>query len=135
MSSARVFTAKVKLLVGVGALAPLLITTGLFRAGENAMQTSFAPFGHEVLHITTSVIGLVVTISGIVMVLSNLLLTSKIRAEKLPALLVMGLGLLSLSFVLLRDLYAHSKEQHQCQIQKARRQKRSQVPQLQLQQP
>lgn len=101
MSSARVFTAKVKLLVGVGALAPLLITTGLFRAGENAMQTSFAPFGHEVLHITTSVIGLVVTISGIVMVLSNLLLTSKIRAEKLPALLVMGLGLLSLSFVLL----------------------------------
>ncbi len=101
MSNARVFTTKVKVLVGVGALAPLLITTALFRAGENAMQTSFAPYGHDVLHISTSVIGLVVTISGIVMVLSNLLLTSKIRTERLPALLVIGLGLLSLSFVLL----------------------------------
>lgn len=80
---------------------PLLVTTGLFRASENALQTSFAPFGHDVLHYDPSVIGMIVTLSGAIMVLSNLLVASKIRPSKLGRLLIVGLLAISASFVVL----------------------------------
>lgn len=94
-------SSKVRLGYGVGALVPILVTTGLFRASENALQTSFAPFGHYVLHYDPSVIGVVVTFSGAIMVLSNLLIASKIKPSKLGSLLIAGLLAISASFVVL----------------------------------
>lgn len=90
-----------RVVYSVGALIPILTATALFRASENALQTSFAPFGHDVLHYDPSLIGIVVTVSGSIMVLSNLLIASKIRPDRLGRLLVTGLVAISMSFVIL----------------------------------
>lgn len=75
----------------------LLVVTGLFRASQNAVQTTFAPFGNDVLRLSPSVIGLGVTLAGVVASVGNLFLVSRLRAKHLRRVALTGLAALSFS--------------------------------------
>lgn len=83
---------------GRSSFIAFLVVAALFRASENAFQTSYAPFGHVVLGLSPAQIGVMVTLSGGVGVITNLLLVSRIKTRRLLGLA--GVALVSISVAL-----------------------------------
>lgn len=77
-----------------------LITVALFRATQNAVQTTYAPFGQNVLHLLPSLTGFAVTLIGIVGLIANLLLVSRFKPQHLRRVAITGLVALSLGISL-----------------------------------
>ncbi|MHB1615240.1 MAG: MFS transporter [Actinomycetes bacterium] len=85
----------------VGPTLGLLGIAALFRASQNAAQTTAPLLGHQVLLLGPGVIGLVVTVGGLAAVLTNLVLVGRRSHRGLGVLLGVGLSLLTVSLVVL----------------------------------
>lgn len=80
----------------------LVTATALFRSGENAILTTFAPYGKSTLHLNALAIGLGITVSGVVTLLANIGLIFHNFSKYLHVGVAIGLTILSLAtFVLL----------------------------------
>lgn len=84
----------------------LLLITGLFRASQNAIQTTFAPFGYAVLRINPSIVGFAMTLVGGSTALTTLFLVSRLYAFRLRRVAVFGL--IALSFATLNIVFGKS---------------------------
>lgn len=77
-----------------------LIAVVLFRATQNAVQTTYAPLGQKVLHLLPSLTGFAITLTGIVGLTANLLLVSRFKPQHLRRVAITGLVALSLGILL-----------------------------------
>ncbi len=89
------FSANARQITGIGSVAAFLFATAMFRSSQNAFETTFAPIGHDLLHLTPSVIGIGVTVSGVITVLGNFILASRVQRRNLLWVLIAGLVAMS----------------------------------------
>ncbi len=80
-----------------GPLLIVLFATGLYRASQNAAQTTLSLIGHDILHIGPSLIGVAVTIAGLTSAAASLLIAGRLRAHQLKGALLVALLLGALS--------------------------------------
>lgn len=81
-------------------LMALLLVTGLFRSTQIAVQTTFAPFGHDILKLSPSIIGLGITLVESFVALANFWLVYRLHSGRLCVILV-GLALLSFTIFMI----------------------------------
>ncbi len=85
-------------------LAPLLAflaMAALYRMSENALQTSYAPFGRNILSLTTPEIGTAVSVGGVITILANLALVVRGPRHRLNRSLFFGLSAITLAIIVL----------------------------------
>ena len=89
------FSGNARQITGIGSVTAFLLATAMYRSSQNALETTFAPIGHDILHLTPSVVGIGVTLSGVITVLGNFILASRVQRRNL--LWVLGAGLMAMS--------------------------------------
>ena len=82
-------------IAGIGSVTAFLLATAMFRSSQNALETTFAPIGHDILHLAPSVVGIGVTLAGVITVAGNFILASRVQRRNL--LWVLGAGLVAMS--------------------------------------
>lgn len=87
--------------VNAVSLMALLLVTGLFRSTQIAVQTTFAPFGHDILKLNPSIIGLGITLAGSFAALANFWLVSRLHSGRLRVVILVGLALLSFTIFMI----------------------------------
>ncbi len=87
-------------------LFSLLLITGLFRSSQNAIQTTFAPFGYEILRLSPSIVGFGMTLVGGFAALANLFLVSRLNSFRLRRVAIFGF--VALSFAILNIVIGKS---------------------------
>ncbi len=80
-----------------GPLLIVLFATGLYRASQNAAQTTLSLIAHDVLHIGPSLIGIAVTIAGLTSAGASLLIAGRLRSHQLKGAILASLLLGALS--------------------------------------
>jgi predicted MFS family arabinose efflux permease len=78
--------------------AVLLVVTAFFRSTQNAIQTTIGPFGHILLKLSPTIVGLGITLAGSVAALANLWLARRLQSTRLR--LVALVGLVGISFAI-----------------------------------
>ncbi len=71
--------------------AALLVVTAFFRSTQNAVQTTFGPFGHILLKLSPSIVGFGITLAAGVAALANFWLVKRLRSARLRLLAFVGL--------------------------------------------
>lgn len=84
----------------------LLCMAGFYRMSENALQSSYGPFGRSLLGINAPEIGLASTLAGIITILANIVLV--IRGGKHHQNRSLALGIVSITIANLLLVTSHS---------------------------
>lgn len=71
--------------------AALLLVTALFRSTQNAVQTTFGPFGHILLRLSPSIVRFGIALTGAVVALANFWLVKRLHSARLRRLAFVGL--------------------------------------------
>ncbi len=83
-----------------GPLVIVLITTGLYRASQNAAQTTLSLIAHDVLHIGPSLIGVAATVFGLTGAVTSLFVAGRLQSHQLKGAVLASLFLGGLALVM-----------------------------------
>jgi DHA1 family multidrug resistance protein-like MFS transporter len=83
-----------------GPLLSVLLVTGLFRASQNAAQTTLSLIGHEVLHFSPSLIGASATVVGLTSAVASIAIAGRLRPYQLKSGVISSLLLGAVSILL-----------------------------------
>ncbi|SHE90584.1 Fucose permease [Ferrithrix thermotolerans DSM 19514] len=83
-----------------GPLLSVLLVTGLFRASQNAAQTTLSLIGHEVLHYSPSLIGASATVVGLTSAIASIAIAGRLRPYQLKSGVISSLLLGAVSILL-----------------------------------
>lgn len=77
-----------------------MVTTAFFRSTQNALQTTIGPYGHEVLRLNPSIVGIAVTLIGVSATLAAFWLVRRSNNARIRAVTFVGIGLLGAAILI-----------------------------------